>query len=700
MCFTSPATAAQGQLELEDEDGKAVPTTAKDLIEPIRRQGRPLPLVFLKGLPRRRAERADGEFLGVAAPRRRALCGRHADVGQRPLRHPTGSRVLPALAPPRTPAGQPALAKRARRSSRLGSRPSSSTAPPAETQPEYATAALRGGRRGAAGGLLLGHRGAPRTTGVRRRGPGTAAPHRRADRAAAGVARDPAELARPGAAPCWRRPHRARRRGQECGGRGSDATAQGGRLAGGCTRGSLRPAGDRRQPGEVLLETKRDELQQTAALLLSANLDDGARFHLLSKALAEDPVVLVLDDFEQNLSVGGGAFLDPNVRLFFGLLAQNASRGRLLLTCRHPVPGMKADLHEIPIGPLSPAEARKLVQRLPKLRERRPSRSLRRCARSGGIRASWSSSTACFAAERAACVTSPRSSGRPRCHRDRPGDSGGEPRRPVAAGGALGRRDVLLKELVGIVRGNGDANLLFQAAVSTLPTSPAGLAHMLADGPADVARSSTSPRTTGGSVAGLPLPGRLGLGPSLDRPRACEIDDSTTHAERCNRRPLSPVAGGARKPRPGRCDRSRSEFSRRGDFDAAVKVAHDCFDIPAQVPTVRGDRSVGERGARNPPRRSRRLRHCRQRGGPSTPRHGADGGQFERYEVLLEAIERRAQAEPDPPITSVTSPSPTSGWATSTAPSVRATRRGTPTSSPSRSESVWPRPSPTRRLPA
>ena len=36
-----------GQLELEDEDGKAVPTTAKDLIEPIRRHGRPLPLVFL-----------------------------------------------------------------------------------------------------------------------------------------------------------------------------------------------------------------------------------------------------------------------------------------------------------------------------------------------------------------------------------------------------------------------------------------------------------------------------------------------------------------------------------------------------------------------------------------------------------------------------------------------------------------------------
>src|SRR5262249_15532729 len=36
-----------GQLELEDEDGRAVPTTADQLIAPIRRHGRPLPLVFL-----------------------------------------------------------------------------------------------------------------------------------------------------------------------------------------------------------------------------------------------------------------------------------------------------------------------------------------------------------------------------------------------------------------------------------------------------------------------------------------------------------------------------------------------------------------------------------------------------------------------------------------------------------------------------
>ena len=36
-----------GALELENEDGRAVKTTARDLLEPIQRTGRPLPMVFL-----------------------------------------------------------------------------------------------------------------------------------------------------------------------------------------------------------------------------------------------------------------------------------------------------------------------------------------------------------------------------------------------------------------------------------------------------------------------------------------------------------------------------------------------------------------------------------------------------------------------------------------------------------------------------
>lgn len=56
-----------GLLELEDEEGRAVPVTAEELIGPLREPGRPLPLVFLNACHARGAG--------------------HADLGQRLLRH-------------------------------------------------------------------------------------------------------------------------------------------------------------------------------------------------------------------------------------------------------------------------------------------------------------------------------------------------------------------------------------------------------------------------------------------------------------------------------------------------------------------------------------------------------------------------------------------------------------------------------------
>jgi len=48
----------------------------------------------------------------------------------------------------------------------------------------------------------------------------------------------------------------------------------------------------------------------------------------------------------------------------------------------------------------------------------------------------------------------------------------------------LGARDVFLDELLGIARQRGLAETLLQTAVSNLPASAAGIAHMLADAPA------------------------------------------------------------------------------------------------------------------------------------------------------------------------------------------------------------------------
>jgi hypothetical protein len=50
-----------------------------------------------------------------------------------------------------------------------------------------------------------------------------------------------------------------------------------------------------------------------------------------------------------------------------------------------------------------------------------------------------------------------------------------------------GARDVFLEELIGLAEEDGDAEALYQAAVSNVPVSPVGLAHMIAGEPAEAA---------------------------------------------------------------------------------------------------------------------------------------------------------------------------------------------------------------------
>ena len=112
----------------------------------------------------------------------------------------------------------------------------------------------------------------------------------------------------------------------------------------------------------------KDPDSKLAQALLNPNLPDKARAQLLARALAEHPVLLVLDDFEQNLTLGGDAFLDPDTRDALGMLAGQARTGRLLLTCRFPVPGLDGRFHAIAVPPLSAAETRKHLLRLPALK--------------------------------------------------------------------------------------------------------------------------------------------------------------------------------------------------------------------------------------------------------------------------------------------------------------------------------------------
>jgi hypothetical protein len=119
--------------------------------------------------------------------------------------------------------------------------------------------------------------------------------------------------------------------------------------------------------GSALLQSGREPSRRRGEFLAQPNIDDRMRLELLGQVLTEERILLVLDDFEANLATGGGAFLDGDLAVWLRLLAERARNGRLLITSRHSVPGTEAYLRRIPIGPLSPAQTRKLLMRLPGL---------------------------------------------------------------------------------------------------------------------------------------------------------------------------------------------------------------------------------------------------------------------------------------------------------------------------------------------
>jgi tetratricopeptide (TPR) repeat protein len=99
----------------------------------------------------------------------------------------------------------------------------------------------------------------------------------------------------------------------------------------------------------------RDHTDQTAALAA------------ITEALRTQRLLIVFDDFEQNLTVGGTDFRDPGFAEVFAQLCHAAERGKIMVTSRHPVP------HEVPllrvdVPPLRDAELRRLLLRLPALR--------------------------------------------------------------------------------------------------------------------------------------------------------------------------------------------------------------------------------------------------------------------------------------------------------------------------------------------
>jgi hypothetical protein len=108
-------------------------------------------------------------------------------------------------------------------------------------------------------------------------------------------------------------------------------------------------------------------LAAAAGLLADPGIDDGPKLAVIARLLKDCRLLLLFDDFEQNLTPGGQEFADPAAGEVITALADSAETGALLVTCRYPLPGPDLFLAEVPVPALSPAELRRMFLRLPAL---------------------------------------------------------------------------------------------------------------------------------------------------------------------------------------------------------------------------------------------------------------------------------------------------------------------------------------------
>ena len=108
-------------------------------------------------------------------------------------------------------------------------------------------------------------------------------------------------------------------------------------------------------------------LREALTRLTSPDDDNGARLAVINQLLANEQLLLAFDDFEQNLTGDGSAFLDATTEQAITAFADAAEVGVLLLTSRYTLPGPDRFLVEVPVSPLTAMELRRLFLRLPAL---------------------------------------------------------------------------------------------------------------------------------------------------------------------------------------------------------------------------------------------------------------------------------------------------------------------------------------------
>ncbi len=106
---------------------------------------------------------------------------------------------------------------------------------------------------------------------------------------------------------------------------------------------------------------------QLAEALRGGNIDDTQKLGAVLALLRQERLLVLFDDFEQNLTADARGFLDPGFAEIFQTMLEAAQIGRLLVTCRYPIPDAET-LLRVEVPALSPSELRRLFLRLPALR--------------------------------------------------------------------------------------------------------------------------------------------------------------------------------------------------------------------------------------------------------------------------------------------------------------------------------------------
>ncbi|GIF96985.1 CHAT domain-containing protein [Catellatospora citrea] len=345
-------------VELEDRDGNAVDVQAEDLVRALRRGGRVLPLIVLSSCGG--ASDADAglavTLLRHGAERVIAMQTTVTDV------YATGliTRVYRSLAEQNTSVAE-ALAEA--RSALFDDAQGNRT----PQRPEYAVAALFAAGDGplwdaaTAPEPLSNPTELPGGADVRDLSLGELVGRRALLRTVSRVLRD--EVPSGGRAPLVNGVRLT-------GAAGIGKTALAGRVV-----NRLRDDVD--DPWTIVVQQGLWNPEQLVADLAAAGTDvdgHGDQTHALAAitaALRTRRLLIVFDDFEQNLTTGGAGFVDPGFEQVFTALCGAAERGKILVASRYPVP-VEVPLLRAEVPPLGDAELRRMLLRLPALRELSP----------------------------------------------------------------------------------------------------------------------------------------------------------------------------------------------------------------------------------------------------------------------------------------------------------------------------------------